>query len=380
MKTVDTRCRLRLARMVALALLATAGSVNAASQPDIHIEQGDYQRWNKAGMDTLFPEDAPLVEVFATGNGVSYSHIADTHAMRHALVKVGGHCSNRGTFKYLKAAVESGPEQKTSGGSLKEKTWKLEFPYADLSHINAAQLCNDHAKTLQQRSGLTLEKVVQNGFAMKVPLAISAQANAYCEAAGLGRGGLDSDTARLDVWVHCAANPSARQPRQRTATSGPDKPAGGEANRIFKSASFRLEQSNYRGQCPVNLLSRGSISASGAGTLEYRWISSDGRKGPKKSLKFQSAGSKSFAWKLPVEQPGQSGKQLGTAADPNQLVGWISLEVIYRVGNGQSFTRKTWTAPPQNYRVTCQPPRQPSMQLKPVTAKPLSPTVLKKPQ
>lgn len=66
------------------------------------------------------------------------------------------------------------------------------------------------------------------------------------------------------------------------------------------AASVSVDQSSFRGTCPVRFTFSADITANAAGTVEYRWVRSDGVTGPTQTLNFNSAGTKTVetTWDL----------------------------------------------------------------------------------
>ncbi|HEY6272495.1 MAG TPA: hypothetical protein VIX19_10940 [Terriglobales bacterium] len=98
----------------------------------------------------------------------------------------------------------------------------------------------------------------------------------------------------------------------------PNKPrAGVEVTKI----QLRAIKRRVGEPCPANVTFRGAITTNGPTTVEYTWLSSDGRSWPTRNLKFAAAGTQSVteSWKL-----GQPGKTVGVwiqmqVASPNRM-------------------------------------------------------------
>lgn len=98
-----------------------------------------------------------------------------------------------------------------------------------------------------------------------------------------------------------------------TSKAQPTKPKGGTE---VTGVELRPVKTRVGQTCPANLTFYGSITTSGATTVEYTFASSDGRAWPKRNLKFAAAGTKGVSqnWKL-----GQPGKKVDK---------WLQLEVL----------------------------------------------------
>jgi hypothetical protein len=93
----------------------------------------------------------------------------------------------------------------------------------------------------------------------------------------------------------------------------PNKPrAGAEVTKV----QLRPIKRRVGEPCPANMTFRGAITTNGATTVEYTWLSSDGRSWPTRNLKFAAAGTQSVteSWKL-----GQPGKTVEV---------WIQMQIV----------------------------------------------------
>jgi WD40 repeat protein len=128
-----------------------------------------------------------------------------------------------------------------------------------------------------------------------------------------------------------AVNQAVFSPRGNlAATAGQDMTArtwavGGEGGIRITDAAIKVEPDDYRGPCPVGVTISASITASGSGTIRYRFVRSDGYIGADKPLDFDRSGTKdvSTTW-------------LFGARASQSLSGNVQLEIT----SGQSFHRK----------------------------------------
>ena len=92
-----------------------------------------------------------------------------------------------------------------------------------------------------------------------------------------------------------------------------------------------VNPASYSGSCPATFTFTGTIVVKGAGMLRYRWVRSDGAKGPIKGLVFKASGSRTV----------KSEWQLG--ATGQNTSGWQALRVISperKESNRAEFTLK----------------------------------------
>jgi hypothetical protein len=115
------------------------------------------------------------------------------------------------------------------------------------------------------------------------------------------------------AWAITAQSSGAQPTPTSKAQPTPKKPrAGAEVTKI----RLRPIKTRVGEPCPANLTFRGAITTNGATTVEFTWVSSDGRSWPTRSLKFTDAGTQSVSqsWKL-----GKRGKKVDE---------WLQLEVV----------------------------------------------------
>lgn len=98
-----------------------------------------------------------------------------------------------------------------------------------------------------------------------------------------------------------------------TANAQPTRPKAGDE---VIGVELRPVKTRVGQTCPANLTFYGSITTNGATTVEYLFVSSDGRSWPKRTLKFSAGGTKGVSqnWKL-----GQPGKKVDK---------WLQLEIL----------------------------------------------------
>jgi hypothetical protein len=96
-------------------------------------------------------------------------------------------------------------------------------------------------------------------------------------------------------FVSMAAQTSKAQPTPPRPRAAPE----------VTSVELRPVKTRFGQPCPIDLNFYGAITTNGAATVEYTWVSSDGRSWPTRKINFTAAGTKSVneSWKL--GKPGQ---------------------------------------------------------------------------
>ena len=345
--------------LILLSLIFSADNVLAKSNASMDVKKAKYIKVTKPGYGPTYPTPGPVIEVYAEGSSAEYTHIANTHKPLKIHLGYTASCSNRGKLTGVTIKVGETSQSMGGGGGFKSNEPWIELPFSEFSAIKAKKLCNEQAKTLSLEKNLPLEKIVQKGFAMKLSNVVQASGTAYCKAAGLGKGGVKSDNAKLDAWVVCKPNPKARKPRASKSTkTTKHTPDPGKATTNFKSASFKANKNKFSSKCPTSIVYTGNIQASGKGSIEYQWIGNSNYKSPVKTVKFNSAGKKEFKWTRSIKKPEKSKSRAVSAAntDPNKLKGWMALKVTYRIKNKMASAKKVWTSKKQDFEVNCTVP------------------------
>lgn len=215
-----------------VALSGTSLQVTAKPEAKVILSPYTYQRWNKTAMGHSYPEDGPVVRVFAEGMSDRYSHVADVNDMRQAWVTIKGRCEGRKTDKTgVSARVGKGPYAWAGKGSGKGKDIRVEIPYSEFESLDAVKVCNVEAKNLSVKNRLPLADVVQKGFAVRMNDALAVIGETQCKKKGVFT---EFDDARMvmntDAWVVCEANPMAGRAR-----AGAPKTRAGEKRESAKA-------------------------------------------------------------------------------------------------------------------------------------------------
>jgi len=365
MKNISVQSILTMAVLSIFGVVCSQSAM-AKSTGSMDVKAGVYKL--KSG--SKLPIKGPVVQVYAEGASTKYSHVANTHQTLPVLVKYTASCSNKGKISGGSVSIGDASKSIDSGDGFSSESLWVNVPYSTVSSVGPVKHCNNHAKTLSIQQDKTLEKIIQKGFVMKVPNVMSTKGTVFCNAAGLGKGDVDSDSAdNLSVFLQCVANPKARAPRSSSSTKGSKpKPDVGDTTTNFKAANIRAKTPNYVGDCPASMIFDGSITAKAKGEIEYQIIGDGNYKTPVKTMKFNQAGSQNFQWTRMVRKPDVSSQLsvAGSKPSPNQIKGWMQLKVIYRLRNNIASTKKTWFSKQQKFSVTCGKAKVVSFQIKEV--------------
>lgn len=353
MKTVKS-CQMRNLVAAALVLLLSVVSIPTVdADVDLKYSEAAYDMsGDKPRYGPSLPKDGPVIVVYAE-TGAKYSHIADAHSTVDFTVEYTARCDGRKEIERVSAVIAGVKETRQgSGGGYADGQLRVRVPYAKLSGANPVAWCNDRAKTLSLEKNMSTGDIAEKGVSLRMRDFVEATVSASCQR-GIGRSQHASGSTPMDLWVHCKAKPNAGRPTKSTKTGGSG--AGpGETRQIFSSATIGTRDGSVTGKCPYPMRFDGSISASGPGTIEYQFVGDGGYEGPKKTLKFDRAGTSEFGWTRQMRLS-DSGQTLGAGGDApgSDISGWMALTVIYKIRNDKAFTRKTWTSERVNFTVDC---------------------------
>ncbi len=193
------------ALVVAGVCVVPGAAANTAGK--MNVEPGVY----KLKPGSKLPLKGPVVRVYSEGSNTTYSRVAPPRKSLPVLVKYTASCSNKGRLGGGDIAIGEATASIRGGDRFRSKSVYVKVPYSAVAGINPAQHCNEHAKTLSLQRNKPLDKIVQKGFAVRIPDVLSARGTAYCTAGGLGKGDVASDTTdSLVIFLDCVANPKAR--------------------------------------------------------------------------------------------------------------------------------------------------------------------------
>ncbi|MGS2722856.1 hypothetical protein ACVBEJ_03865 [Porticoccus sp. GXU_MW_L64] len=338
----------------ALALAATP--VQAGKNANLKLDQGVYKM---AAKDPAYgprvPINGPVIKVYVE-SGTTYSHVANTHKKLTFLTKYTASCSGKrkvsGVSVKLAGETASGSDK---GGGFETGYAQIKVPYGGIAGLAPASWCNHHLKTLSLEHNRSKKDIVKKGFTLYMPDVAEAQGTVFCSH-NILKGAVDGDSAKLGVWVYCAANPNVDRPKPGTSTR-PGKPDVGETRHIFKSATLTAVDTTLVGKSPQRLQLVGNITAAGAGTIKAQLVGSGGFESPVRTFIFDKAGSQQMRFSHYVRQQ-DPGKTLSSAAgsgDASKKKGWVVMKVWYEVRNNIAKAQKQYTTPKLNYSVNFNP-------------------------
>jgi hypothetical protein len=128
----------------------------------------------------------------------------------------------------------------------------------------------------------------------------------------------------LDSWfissLMVSLTTSVATPQSANRMPPPPRPRAKEG----KVTAVRLKtlKSGREVKCPANFSDIGAITTNGPAEVKYKWVSSDGREWPERTLKFTRNGTKDVSINWRVGKPGETVRvwlQLKVVS-PNELV------------------------------------------------------------
>lgn len=367
---LQTLCR-ALAVSILVILSGIWAAVPAVSQAagNASLIAFEYQRWSAAGMDTRYPEDGPYVEVSATN--LAYDRALDLQSDTQVLVYGYALCGRNRTRRDLSVRAGSGPEY--GGPDLRGQwPWVLAVPRADFMALDPVRQCNDSASDFSRRTGRPLADILQEGFAVRIPRALNAQASYRCEGSGLRRGTLEQDSVELDAWIHCLPNATAGRARAGRPTiraGGRDEPGPSEEIRSFAGAQVSIAGARQTVQCPASVELKAQLEFAAAGRVVAQWHASGDYRSPAQTFEVRGPGKTDIQHTLLVEPPKGSTTALAIAPADASLKGWARLHVDYEVRSeqaGRPATRASlsWNSERLDYEIHCVEEVLPGLQLR----------------
>ena len=324
-----------------IGILVVAAPVVALAGGDVKLQEFEYESWSQQRLGDPIPVGGPVIRV-ASGNGARFDAIGHRNEPVRFLGLLSGSCPRVDEISSLQfeVAEETVSVSHPDGqGAWFSRTGVVESSRNEPKGFHAVRECNDKLKMLADRTGRSRRELVSEGVGIRFRNWLEGRAILTCS----GRNNVNSDTARLDLWVQCGGNPTAVDPATPAI-----KPAPAELSPLVADLTFQVDPPTYVRKCPVGLQFTGSITTSRAGSVTYRSIADDGRTSPIDTLTFAAAGTLVITtWSEPIDQPDASGARVAGPDDERpDNKGWRRLEILDPAGFAPSSI--------VDFSVTCQ--------------------------
>jgi len=336
--------RIKQIVMVAIASVFTMSAANANS----------IKKFNLSASNGF--SDAPIVKIYST-NGEKWDKVDKTTASKFR-IGLNAECKyeGKGNKAYRGSLSVPGftmlgdhepadfliPNTHSSSGTFR-------FESGNEQPTIPTQVCADELqKRLSKDADLSKYSVLAKGFTVDYPAAFRVNFRLTCKPTGLGFTEADTKSVMVNARFQCAASDLAKE-KLEAEKPKPVPPRRAKLTQLVKTISFAADPAEYTGSCPRGVAFKGSITASRPGTVEYRYISHDGKESPKLSLKFDQAGTRATRkWNRTVSKP-DPGKTLSAGGQASEwdVQGWYRLEII------SPAPARAMTA---RYKVNCQEP------------------------
>jgi len=311
---------------------------------------------------------APELEVYST-NGERYTDVDRTDTSRVS-VRLRAECQyeGRGNKAYkgeiqVPGFVRVGAKEPANFliPHADEASAVFRWDGGNDKQLDPVQACNDELERLASTTPKSRLQLLAEGFEARYPASLNVVYSFRCEATGLGRTDLDSDRTLVNTRIDCKASSLAADklpsdgPKPKRAVIVPAR-----AEPLLKAGSFVAEPEVHTGECPATIRFVGSLTATRAGTVRYRYTRFDGTQSPEFSLRFDKAGTlKTRDWQTTYSAPNaQTTLSTGAGNESDDFAGWYRLDILSPKPEGQIAA---------HYRVLCGADDEaPAMQLKSV--------------
>lgn len=282
--------------------------------------------------------NAPVVEVYST-TGEKWNKVDKTKETT-ARVGLNAECKyeGKGNKAYsgnfgVYGFTQVGDEAPADFLIPHAKEAKARFRYEKSTELDVVQVCNTELeKRLSQDADLTKYEVLAKGFTVNYPAAFTASYYLKCSPTGLGFSDSSIKKVKVNAKISCAASDLAKE---KIPKPEPVPIKRAKLVDLIKSVKFGPNKKHLVGTCPAQVEFNGSITSNRPGTVEYQYISHDGRKSPKFTLKFDKASQKKLrVWKRTINKEKTQDKlairgQTGSAYDYR---GWYKLKILSPAG------------------------------------------------
>jgi hypothetical protein len=324
-----------------IGILVMAAPMAAQTGGNVKLREIEYERWSQQSLGDPLPVGGPVIRVFSE-RGDRFSFIGHANEPVRFLGLLSGSCPRVDEISSLQFEVA---EQSVSvshpddPGAWFSRTGVVELSRNEPKGFHAVRECNARLKTLAARTGRSRSELVAKGFGIRFRNWIGGRAILTCG----GRNDINSDTARLDIWVQCGGTPKAAELETPSMKAVPES-----LSPLVADLTFEVDHPRYVGKCPVGLQFTGSITTSRAGSISYRSVAHDGNSSPIDTLTFAAAGTKVITtWGETLGQPDPSGAPAAATEDEGpDYEGWRRLEIVAPAGFAPSSSA--------DYSVICQ--------------------------
>ena len=285
--------------------------------------------------------NAPLVEVYST-NGEKWNAVDKSEAVKFR-VKLKAECQyeGKGNKAYEGDLMVEGfdiigdtdpADFMIPHSSSAEAT----FRYNDGAGqpVDPIEVCNTElTKRVSENKDQTKYHILSKGFTVDYAGAFTVKYRMYCRATGLGKTDYGSDSTLVNARIRCAGSDLARDKIPKTPA--PAKAVPARLTPLVKSVQFKADPQTYQGKCPVGIKFNGSITASRAGTVKYRYSSHDGKQSPELTAEFKQAGTQATrTWNRTLSQP-DPGSNIAATSDGSDwdYQGWYRLDILEPASN-----------------------------------------------
>ncbi len=282
---------------------------------------------------------APVVKVYST-NGEKWNQIDKTYETTFR-ARLNAECKyeGKGNKAYsgdmtVKGFVQVGKEDPIAILIPHANETKAKFRFEGDSGFSAVQACNTELeKRLSQDADLTKYHILGKGFTLKYPAAYQLGYYLKCKPTGLGF----TDTARKSVKVNAKINCMGSDlAKEKIPKPKPVPPKRAKLVELIKAIKFAPKVKHIVGKCPAQVEFNGSITSNRPGTVEYQYLSHDGRESPKLKLKFDKKGTKKLrVWKRTINKAKAKDAfaVAGNSESKFDYKGWYKLRILLPKGH-----------------------------------------------
>ncbi len=277
--------------------------------------------------------EAAVVKVYST-NGEKWNKIDQTQEVNFK-AQLNAECKyeGKGNKAYKGDFTVSGFTQVGADYPAKHliphvKETKGTFRFDKNSNFDFVQACNvELEKKLSENADLTKYDILAKGFSLNYPAAVKASYYLTCKPTGIGFADTSSKSVLLNTKIQCQGSDLAKE-------KIPKKPVPVKSVKLanlIKKVEFAPKVKHIVGTCPAQVEYNGAITTNRFGTVEYQYVSHDGRKSPKFKLDFNKAGTKKLrVWKRTInkEDDPNAFRAGSSNKDKYDYKGWYRIDIL----------------------------------------------------